>query len=82
MIMLISKRSFLHLIMVDKIENEKANLLKAVRAYKKGSDIFKEALCEEIANPVKYELFKAGVYNFTKLYFNKHKNENIYIKIK
>lgn len=46
------------------------------------NQIMIKAIVEESQNPLKCELFRMGIYNFKKLYLNKHNNENIYIKLK
>ncbi len=46
------------------------------------NQVMVKAIVEESQNPIKCELFKQGIYNFKKLYMNKHANENIYIKLK
>lgn len=52
---------------------------KMEEALKRDKTDFGEALREEMRNPVKRMLFDRGIYNFTKLYINKHDKENIYI---
>lgn len=53
-----------------------------IKDIKKKGGPYMDAFLEEVYNPVKFKLMQAGIYTFQRLYMQKHKNENIYIKIK
>jgi hypothetical protein len=48
----------------------------------KPKDVMEKAVWEEMQNPIKFRLMESGIFGFKKMFLQKQKNENIYIRLK